>query len=385
MNIAIIGAGASGIICALKIKDKNPNYNVYLIDQNPIVGKKILVTGNGRCNYWNDSISIDKYNRDDIDYIINDNNIESTYSFLSNLGIYPRIKDNLYYPYNNEAKSIREILEKRLNDYNINLILNTNINSIDRVYNKFKLNNINTMFDKLIISVGGLSYPKTGSDGSLYDSIKKLGFSFNKLRPSLTKLKIKDNITKCSGLRVNSEITLIINNKEVKSESGELQITDDSLSGICIFNLSKLATRNIDNSYLSINFINDLPILEMLKYRDKYTILDSLDTILDSKLVNTIIDSKILLKHFNELNDEEIDYLIDRLTNYKVKVLGTGDFNNSQVTSGGIELNDLNKNLESKNIPNLYFVGEILDIDGICGGFNLASSFITGYIVGNNL
>lgn len=81
MNIAIIGAGASGIICALKIKDKNPNYNVYLIDQNPIVGKKILVTGNGRCNYWNDSISIDKYNRDDIDYIINDNNIESTYSF----------------------------------------------------------------------------------------------------------------------------------------------------------------------------------------------------------------------------------------------------------------------------------------------------------------
>ena len=241
------------------------------------------------------------------------------------------------------------------------------------------------MFDKLIISVGGLSYPKTGSDGSLYDSIKKLGFSFNKLRPSLTKLKIKDNITKCSGLRVNSEITLIINNKEVKTESGELQITDDSLSGICIFNLSKLATRNIDNSYLSINFINDLPILEMLKYRDKYTILDSLDTILDSKLVNTIIDNKILLKHFSELNDEEIDYLIDRLTNYKVKVLGTGDFNNSQVTSGGIELNDLNKNLESKNIPNLYFIGEILDIDGICGGFNLASAFITGYIVGNNL
>ena len=198
-KVVIIGAGASGIIAALKASENN---EVILLDSNDKCGKKILLTGNGRCNYWNSDISLEQYETDDKDIlkeILSEENKNDTLSFLDSLGIYPKIKNGYYYPYSNQATSIREILERGIKKRNIDFRPEIRVKEITKVNDKFTVisgNNEVIKADKIVIATGSKAYPKTGSDGIGYEFAKAFGHKINNVTPALTKLIAKEKFLK---------------------------------------------------------------------------------------------------------------------------------------------------------------------------------------------
>lgn len=392
-KIIIIGAGASGIIAALKMSDDN---EITILERNDKVGKKILLTGNGRCNYWNSNIDLKMYHTDDINNLskileIKDNVLD----FLNNLGIYSKIKDGYYYPNSNQASSIREIFEKRLGKKNISIVYNTLVEDIIKENDVFsvKTNNGNYEADKVIVACGGCSYPKTGSDGNLFNVLKKY-HTINPLLPSLAPLAGFDNIFKdWENVRVDAKVKLVVDDEVLDVEDGEIQLTDYGVSGIPILNLCTLVTKNLYINKRVDLFINFLPnednVLDLLNSKDKdLTVEEMLESILPYKL-SFVLFSKCGISKDDKWKDISLGKkkeLAELISNFNLEIIDTLDFVRSQVTTGGVSLKEINPNtMESLKVKGLYFIGECLDVDGKCGGFNLAFSFITGYIVGGNI
>ncbi len=396
MKTAIVGAGASGVIAALSCKSKE----IILIDGNDKSLKKILLTGNGRCNYWNEYIDIDKYNTDNYDIlqkIISKENINKTYEFLYKLGIYPKIKNNNYYPYSNQASSVRQILEKNLTKKNIKFINNFKVNNIYKINDEFIIestNNEKIKCDKLILATGSKAYPKTGSDGSGYELLKKFNLKINPVTPALTKLFTKEKYL-WENVRSDVNIKLYVNNEFVKEEYGEVQLTMDAISGICTFNLSSIASKSLylkKNVYVKIDFLPNIPnIIQFLDDRQKIingNIEEILESIFNYKLMFVLLKYSNINKEkrWDDLSLIEKNILSKNIKEFKLNIIGTDTFDKSQVCTGGLSLNYINpKSMSVNDVNGLYVVGEILDVDGMCGGFNLAFAFITGYLAGSDI
>ena len=378
----------------LKIRQK------LLIDSNDKCGKKLLITGNGHCNYWNENISIDKYETDDIntlEKIISEDNKNKVLSYLESIGIYPKIKNGYYYPYSNQATSIREIFENEINSKNITFLNNTKVQNITKINNKFIIETDKGQIeaDKVIISAGSKAYPKTGSDGSGYKLAKDLGHKINPISPALTKLYSDDKqIKDWENVRCDVRLKLYINNKLIKTEEGEIHLTKEGISGICTFNISSLASKNLklgNDVSVSINFMPDLKesfyswfTKRNEKIKEK-TIEELLESIFNYKLMFLLLKKANINKDSNwrELSEQEKQRLSNQIENFTLKITSTESFDNAQVCTGGVSLAEINPNTcESKIVPNLYFTGEILDVDGKCGGYNLAFAFITGFLAG---
>ena len=397
MKIAVIGAGASGIIAALKASENN---HVILIDKNDKCGKKLLVTGNGRCNYWHDNISKDAYYTDDYDGLESILSYsEEVYDYLLSLGIYPRIKDGYYYPQSNSAYSIREIFACELKKRNIDFKYNFNVIKIEKEDYGFKIISYNEtiLCDKLIIATGSKAMPKSGSDGFGYEIAKKFNINVNKVLPSLVSLNTSENFLKdWSGIRTDAKVSLFINDKYVNSEIGEIQLTDNGVSGICVFNLSGKAIRSFEegkNVFLSINFA---PFIE-----DFYHFFEERSNIINNQNIKELCESLFNYKlsniffkkcninpnaYWKSLTDKEKELFVKTITNFHIKIDGYGSFDKAQVCTGGISLKEIDENtMECKKVKGLYYIGETLDVDGICGGYNLAFAFISGYIAGKSV
>ena len=393
-KVGIIGGGFSGIISSIYASKNN---EVTILERNDDILKKLLLTGNGRCNFFNKNQGINNYHSNNInllDNIINDNNIEELINFYYNIGIEFKEKDGYYYPYSNQAISVKNALVNKLKEINVNIVTNYYVDKIQIENNKFIINN-EYEFDKLIISTGGSSYPITGSDGNMYELLKDLGIKVTNIYPALSPLETDDKYLKeLSGVRNMANISFYGNNKFIKDEEGELQLTDYGISGICVFNLSYLY--NIyKNSYVLINFIPFIKTKEDLeKYLDnkdklmgEKTISELLNGIINNKIINVIIKkSRLKDIKYKNLDKNEKEELLNNIFSYRMNIINIKGFNKSQVTMGGVDLSEINMNtMEVKNIPNLYITGELLDIDGICGGYNLTHSFITGFIAGKNI
>ena len=256
-KVVVIGAGASGIIAALKASEKN---EVILLDGNDKCGKKILLTGNGKCNYWNQSIDFQNYQTDDPEKLkkILEKQKE-VFSFLEKLGIYPRIKDGYYYPYSNQSSSIQTILNKALEKAKIVVKYHFKVSNILKKENQFVIESDEEeiVADKVIIATGSKAFSKTGSDGSGYQLVQKLGHHINPVLPSLVPLVGKE-VPKWEGNRIEANVQLYVNDQKIKEENGELQLTDYGVSGICIFNLSGVVSKNLylkNKVLLKINFL----------------------------------------------------------------------------------------------------------------------------------
>ena len=393
-KVAIIGGGFSGVISAIYASKLN---EVTILERNNDILKKLLLTGNGRCNFFNSKQGINYYHSNNIDKlesIINDNNINELINFYHSIGIEFKEKDGYYYPYSNQAVSVKNALVNKLKETHVKIITDYYVESIKKDNNKFIINN-EYEFDKVIISTGGSSYPITGSDGNMYSILKDLGIKVTNIYPALSPLITDDKYLKeLSGVRSQANISFYGNDKFIKEEIGELQLTDYGISGICVFNLSYLY--NIyKNSYVLINFIPFIKSKEKLeKYLDdkdklmnEKTISELLNGVINNKVINVIIKKSNLkdIKYKN-LDKKEKEILLNNIFSYKMNITGIKGFNKSQVTQGGVDLNEININtMEVKNIKGLYITGELLDIDGICGGYNLTHSFITGYIAGKNV
>ena len=394
-KVYVIGGGPSGIISAIYASKKG--YDVTVLERNNSPLKKLLLTGNGKCNYYNDNQDITNYNSsscNELDKIINNNNIEKMLSFIESIGIEPRIKNGYYYPYVNNSLSVKEALLKEAELQGVKIINNYLVNDIKKENDKFIINN-ELVGDIVILSTGSKAYPNTGSDGIGYKLLNKFNLNIVKVLPSLVQLIGSDNFYKdLSGIRSEVKVSLYEDNKFIKEETGEIQFTNYGVSGICIFNLSGLVNKGLDKNKKEEIYINFLPnyndVNKFLEERSKLknrNIIEMLESIINYKLLRVILKkSKIdYNKYFNELNDIEKNNLINNLTKFKINIIGSKSFDNAQVCSGGLSMKEININtMESLKIKNLYIIGEILDVDGLCGGYNLTFAFISGIIAGSS-
>ena len=404
-DVIVIGGGASGLVSA--IYATKAGAKVCLLEKNNTCGKKILITGNGRCNYWNSDQSMNHYhtrNKEELEKILQKDYSKEVLSFFNSIGIIPKIKEGYFYPNSNQAISIQTALLKEAQINEVEIITNTEVISIEKENHIFKLTTNNGIFKskKVILATGSKAAPKTGSTGSGYDIAKFLGHSLISPLPALVQLKADAPYLKeWHGIRTDVKISLFENNKYIDSKVGEIQLTDYGISGICTLCLSGRAALSLSKKQktdVKINFLHQLNIhdknsfLNFMEARNKTVqnrnIADLLDGILNYKLVNLILkQSKIKREdNWNNLSNDKKYLLGDNLTNFNLTITGTNSFDQAQVTTGGIPLTEINPNtLESTKTSCLYLTGELLDVDGDCGGYNLGFAWISGIIAGSNI
>lgn len=395
-DLCIIGAGASGLTAAITAARRGKK--VTLIERNEKCGKKLLITGNGKCNYFNKDQDISHYSSNSLDKIkdiINKDNLNKVLNFFNSLGIEPKIKNGYYYPTSESSITIQNALIYEAKRLNVEIINGVKVEKIVKE-KTFIINpeTENIKAKKIIIASGGMATPKTGSDGSGYNLAKSLNHSIIDPRPSLVQLRGNETyFKKWNGIRTDAEISLYENEIFIKKERGTVQLTDYGISGIVSFNLSKYISRKIEDNEIKvmINFIpwiDDNPY-EYIKRKRQLSLPISvtLERILNYKLVNVILKkSQIKTDSFDKLSNKDLSKLIRTLTQFELIITGTNSFDKAQTTIGGIPLDEINlKAMESLKTKDLYLTGEIIDIDGDCGGYNLTIAWITGLLAGENV
>ena len=400
MKIIVVGGGCSGVVAAINAKNKDNE--VVILERNNTLLKKLLLTGNGRCNYFNEIYSIDNYHSNNMDLVndfISDKNITMSKEFFDNLGIVPKIKNGYYYPYSNQAVSIKDILVNEVNRLGIKVIYDTYVEDIEKE-DKFiiKTNNEEYICDKLILSTGSFAYPKTGSDGIGYSILEKLGHTIIKPVPALVQLNANSKYLKdWNGVRSDVYLELFEDGEYLTKEEGEIQFTNYGISGICTFNLSHFISRGLEENKKYVVKINFVPFIKTLispwlyeyanknKEKDIYELLEGF---LNKKLIPIILKESNIKssKKYDELTKEEKVKLINSLRHFKVEITSTKGFDSSQVCNGGVSLDEININtMESKIVKDLYIIGELLDINGNCGGYNLTECWISGILSGKSI
>lgn len=408
MKVGIIGGGASAMILASKLK----NYDVTILERNNKLGKKLLLTGNSKCNYTNlDFDDLDNiYNNEFAINIYNKYNNISFINYFKELGIVPKVEihkgKHYVYPNSNKSSSVYYCLLDRITNNKTNILYNKLVKDVKYDGNSFKItcyDNDVYEFDKVVLATGGKSYTKTGSDGTGYIIAKSIGHKIIDTVPGLTALNYgfeNKNISLSGKCRVNA--TIVYNDgKESFIESGELQFNEDTISGIPILNFSsrigkKLASTN--SIELGIDFSNVLfqestysneieNVKSFLIDRKNITSYRKIEDFLCGYLpdeINEVILKISELRHrkISDLDEIDINNLANSIVNMKIKVYFSNDFETAQVTLGGVDVGQVdNYTLESKLIKGLYFTGEVLDIDGICGGYNLQLAYSTASLV----
>ena len=407
-DLIIVGGGASGLIAAITAKDFG--IDVAIVEGTDRIGKKILTTGNGRCNISNNCIKppFINYHSSNSNFpftALNKLSLEDTKNFFLSLGLpIVALPTGKLYPQSLQASSVVDILKMAIEDRNIPLYTNCKIKDIHSG-KKFKLSTTNEEYklftaNKVVLACGGKTAPKTGSDGSGYNLAKNVGHSITPLVPGIVQLKLDYPYLKAlSGVKFDGYATLLVDNEIVKKDFGEILFTDYGISGPPILQISALASQSIFNKKKTEVVVDLLPsyskedledFLEchfaLLSHRP---IINALVGVIHKKII------PILLKECGitnlqmpcyELSWKEKMKLLSTLKSWKFACTGTNDFNQAQVTVGGVNTKDVHYDtLESKLVPNLYFCGEILDVHGDCGGFNLQWAWSSGYTVATSI
>ena len=405
-KILIIGAGASGLISAIYAK-KTGN-EVTLIEKNEICGKKILATGNGRCNFWNEDQNLNHYrssNYEKLEEVLNEKNQKEILSFFKKIGIEPKIKNGYYYPYSNQAISIQKALISEAEKQGVNIKTNSEVTDIIKKNEKFEtiINEQNKIIsDIVILSVGSKAAPKTGSDGFGYKICKQFGHTINKPLPALVQLKAEESFLKdWAGIRADVSVKLYENGKEIADEIGEIQLTNYGISGICVFNLSGRAAKGLDENKkecVRINFLDGLKIrnenqfINWMNSRNRIlenrNLTEALEGVLNIKLVNILLKLSNInpCEKWDNLTESQKNKIAQNIVKFKLNITGTNSFDKAQVCTGGVPIEEIDlKTMQSKKEHGLFITGETLDVDGDCGGYNLEWAWITGMIAGSNV
>lgn len=398
MDVVVIGGGVSGLTCAIELSRRK--FNVTILEKLSTSGKKILATGNGRCNYWNEDFSNKHFYCGDssfIEEINKEENRKEVNKFFSSIGIVPSIKNGYYYPLSKEASSVRNALISELLLLGVNIINDANVDKITSVDNKFNVyyNDKKIVCDKVVMATGSYAYYNDKTSG--YDICKSFGHSINSVIPSLVQLVDSNSTFKeCQGVRINSRLKLYIDGNLEKEEEGELMLTDYGISGICTFNISGYASRALNKNKKVNVIINFLPSIdkidEFLEERNnqmgKRKIDEFLEGLMNYKLVYLLLKKSNINKDksWSELSLLEKDTLCKSITQFNLSIVSTKSYNNAQVCTGGVLVSEVDpKTFESKKKDGLYIVGEMLDVDGECGGYNLGFAFLSGLIAGRSV
>lgn len=381
MKIIIIGSGASGLAAGISLL--RCGYDVTILERNNISGKKLLLTGAGRCNFFNSDQNIVHYHSNDKDIlakIITSDNIHLVEDFITSLGIVPKVKDGYYYPFANQAYNMKELLERTYLDLGGKIKYNFLVEKIEKKNSLFLIND-NISCDKLILATGSKAYKMTGSDGIGYQLAKKFNHHIVKVLPSLTSLITREKIN-LKGVRVDAKVTLYENGVKVREELGQVQFTDYGLSGICIFNLSYYAVKGLNKNKKEVITIDLMPFMDKVSFKNK-KVYDLLLGFLPNKMIDYILKTLDISKdiYYEDLSSDKKQELTKILKEMEFNITSYKEFDFSQVCSGGVSLREINPlTMESIFVKNLYIIGELLDVNGDCGGYNLTFAFLTGIL-----
>ena len=399
-DILIIGGGASGLIAAITSKDMGKD--VALIEGSDRVGKKLLATGNGRCNITNKDLSLLRYHSDNDSFpndVIKNFGYMETENFFSALGLpLTTLEEGKVFPLSLQASSVLDIFRFSLEERSVPVYLNSKIKKINYHKNGFSIiTSKEETYEckKLILCCGGKSFSISGSDGSGYILANQLGHTIVNPIPALVQLKLKYEYLKAiSGVKFNGSAKVIIDGTESNIQYGEILFTDYGISGPPILQLSRTASKALAQGkepYIQVDMlpeINQQDLKDLLEnhwetfnYRSVY---NSFIGIINKKLIPIILKEALITdihKPCYTLTFKEKNKILEIIKSWRFKIYASNSFSNSQVTAGGVDTSEIcPSSLESKIIPNLYFAGEIMDVDGDCGGFNLQWAWSTGYI-----
>lgn len=393
MKIAVIGGGASGIATAIFSKRTCMENSVTVFERSDRVLKKLLATGNGRCNLSNKDISPENYfthNPEMLSPILSAFTPDDERQFFESLGIMLCEENGRIYPYSRRANAVSDALRLECEHLGIKIRTGAFIKSIEKKGNYFSI--LGETFDKVVISSGGMSAPSFGTDGNALNLLKAFGHSITPVCYALSPVKVQEKVTKLKGIRAHCTVTLTDAGKPIKKEQGELQLTDYGLSGIAIMQLSRLCRKG---SIIKVDLVPDydtdefLPILrERAKALSHFKADDFLTGFLHKALGQYILEKCNINigREVSSLTDNDLTKLTKTIKALSFTVESVLGKEQSQATCGGARLNEFNPvTLESNKVSGLYCTGEALDSVGDCGGYNLHWAWATAYIVGNGI
>ncbi|CDZ74493.1 Flavoprotein family protein [Peptoniphilus sp. ING2-D1G] len=388
MKVAVVGGGISGCFAAIALK--RGGVDVEIIERKDRILKKMLATGNGRCNLTNVKFSKNCYNHPDFverAFDLNDN--YDFINYLKTLGILT-VEEELgrIYPVSLKAQSVVNLLLKEIEHLQIPVHLSSPVISIEKK-KKFELRTNEEIFhcDVVIFACGGSSAPKFGTDGKSYRLLEDLGHRVKDLHPALTQIKLNSKYLKqLSGVKVQGEIALFCDDEKTVCDFGEILFTDYGVSGPPVLNLSKHVNLYKGRKHIEMPIVNMLKgketmqeeIISQMYMLDYFSLERFLMGIIDKKLINYVADMVEANKEdtLSSLDDFQRRKLVEILLKSSFEVMGTRGFDNSHVTSGGIDISQIDeKTMESRIIKDLYVIGEALDVDGECGGYNIQWAF----------
>lgn len=393
MDIIIIGAGASGIVTA--INAKNENNRVILLEKNDRIGKKLLATGNGRCNYTNMNLSEKNYSSPDfVKRTLEDFSNEDLINYFRILGLESTLDGNRVYPISLKANSVLNILIYWLEKKGIEVKTKSQVKEIKKTKKGYEVitNEETLRADIVVAAFGGKAMPASGSDGVSFEILKKMGIRVTDLKPALTQLKLDSKYLKhLSGTKVIGRARLLRDEKVIDEREGEILFANYGISGPPILDMS---VNTKEGDVIEVPLINNLKkdSIDMVYNRyymfPDFSLEEFLMGLVDKKFIHYIVDSLDMDKNtaMNMISMGDFEKIIGLLLKSRFKVTGNTGFKNAQVTRGGVSLDEVSpENYEAKKYKDLYIIGEALDIDGDCGGYNLHFAFGCGYRLGKIL
>lgn len=384
-KVVIIGGGASGMMAA--IQAARTGAAVTLLEHNEKPGKKILATGNGRCNLTNLVQEPSRYRSSQPDFpwkIITQYPLEDTLAFFSELGIYTKDRNGWVYPYSDQAAGVAQVLELEARHQKVKIKTTEEVTDILREDGQYLVKTATWQYpcDSVIISCGSSASNVEGSSTTGYELAEKLEHTVVKPLPSLCGIRGKDNYyAKWAGSRMDGRITLEIDGETVGEEQGEILFTEYGISGIGVFQLSRYAVRGTDEGKIATYHLDLMPqltkeeLVKLLLDRQQAGSYKNPQELLIGLLPRKMID--VLVK-----KTYEPEKIAERLKDWQVPVKGAYALQQAQICSGGVDPRELTEQLESRLHPGIYFTGEVIDVDGPCGGYNLQWAWSSGAVAG---
>lgn len=402
-KIVVIGGGASGMTAAIAAKTENPKAEVRILEHKDTIGKKLLSTGNGRCNFTNAFMEEQCFFSDtpeNIRIVLERFGTRDTLRFFEDLGIMAKSRNGYYYPQSDQASAVLRVFQMYLKKLGVLVDTNIHVREIRRAGSGFLIVGDKKTYeaDRVILACGGKAFAVSGSDGSGYRLAKSLGHTMTPVVPALVQLKVKDHpLARASGVRTDARVCAYESGRFAAEDTGEVQITGYGISGIPVFQISRHVAKALyqgKRAEVRMDFLPSMAVGEFSAFlrkrkagRETFTMSEFLTGIFNQKLIPCLLRSAGIREDTKVQTAGAAlwERLADTCKCLTLKVTDTNGFDNAQVCAGGIRLDEIYADtMESRRCKHLYLAGEMLDVDGICGGYNLQWAWASGYLAGKH-
>lgn len=403
-DVIIIGGGASGLLAGIVAARRG--CEVVILERLNRVGKKILVTGNGRCNMTNTAIEKAYYHSSskvDFECVLKRFGYEETRTFFNELGIMPLVEGKKVYPLSEQATSIVDVLRMELDRLGVSIVSDTKVVHMKEKKGHWLLTaEDGRCFEaqKVIVATGGMTNATLGCDGTGYELLKKVGHTLKKPFPILVHLISPTSYCKMmKGTKIKANASIFVEDKQMRMEYGEVLFTEDGLSGPPIFQISRvasLAALEKKKAQVKLDLFPSLTedelvslLYERIASHPERTIENLLIGVVNKRVIIPLLKAahiNSIHRTIENLEYEEVMSLVCTMKGLTFEIEGTRGYKFAQVTAGGISADEINfKTMASLKANNLYITGEVMDVDGDCGGYNLQWAWATGYIAGESV